>query len=101
MAPVTSRREALKRLALGGLVMTGAGGMTYAAFDPAAPLARDPRTEPQVRSYGVPARPDLPALAVAKSSRDAGVLTRRAVEALGGIGRFVARGDVVALKPNI
>jgi uncharacterized protein (DUF362 family) len=28
-------------------------------------------------------------------------LTRRAIEALGTMGRFVARGDIVAVKPNI
>jgi uncharacterized protein (DUF362 family) len=101
MAPATSRREALKRLALGGLVMTGAAGVAYAGFDRGAVEAKGPRSKPQVRAYGVAARPDTPALAIAKSSRDPTILTRRAVAALGGMGRFVARGDVVAIKPNI
>jgi uncharacterized protein (DUF362 family) len=81
--------------------MSGAAGVTYAAFDPAAVLAIGPRSQRQVRTYGVAARPDTPTLAIAKSSHDPAVLTRRVVEALGGMGRFVARGDVVAVKPNI
>lgn len=40
-------------------------------------------------------------MAIAKSSRDAAELTRKAVEGLGGMKRFISRGDVVAIKPNI
>jgi uncharacterized protein (DUF362 family) len=40
-------------------------------------------------------------LAVARGSRDPGELVRKAVQALGGMERFVSRGDVVAVKPNI
>ena len=36
-----------------------------------------------------------------RSSTDAAELTRKAVEALGGMARFISRGDVVAIKPNI
>lgn len=42
-----------------------------------------------------------PVLVVAKSSGIARELVGRAIEGLGGMGRFVARGDVVAVKPNI
>jgi len=41
-----------------------------------------------------------PQMAVVKGEDTAGI-TRRAVEELGGMGRFVSRGDKVLLKPNI
>ena len=34
-------------------------------------------------------------------AREAEVLTRKAVEALGGMGRFVSKGETVCIKPNI
>jgi uncharacterized protein (DUF362 family) len=40
-------------------------------------------------------------MAIAKSSTDPAVLTRRAVDALGGMAAFISRGDIVAIKPNI
>jgi uncharacterized protein (DUF362 family) len=44
---------------------------------------------------------ELPELVIAKNSPDAPVLTRRAVDALGGMKRFISRGDIVVVKPNI
>ncbi|OGG01974.1 MAG: hypothetical protein A3F83_08705 [Candidatus Glassbacteria bacterium RIFCSPLOWO2_12_FULL_58_11] len=41
-----------------------------------------------------------PQMAVVKGGDTAGI-TRRAIEELGGMGRFVSRGDKVLLKPNI
>ena len=47
-------------------------------------------------------RPELPELAVAQGegARPA-ALVERAISDMGGIGRFVARGETVVLKPNI
>lgn len=39
-------------------------------------------------------------LAIARG-KDPAAITRAAIDTLGGIGRFVARGDVVMVKPNI
>lgn len=44
---------------------------------------------------------ELPELVIAKNETDAAVLTRRAVDTLGGMKRFISRGDVVVVKPNI
>lgn len=44
--------------------------------------------------------PGLPYLAVARGTNPTAI-TRAAIDALGGIGRFVKRGDEVILKPNI
>jgi uncharacterized protein (DUF362 family) len=52
------------------------------------------------RDFATPARPDLPEMAVIQNGEPA-KLVRRAVEELGGIRRFVSRGDVVVVKPNV
>src|SRR5262249_44230767 len=44
---------------------------------------------------------ELPQLVVAKNDPDPASLVRKAVDALGGMKRFVSRGDVVVVKPNI
>jgi uncharacterized protein (DUF362 family) len=43
---------------------------------------------------------NLPDMAVA-TGEDPAAITRAAIEALGGIGRFVSKGDKVLVKPNI
>ncbi len=42
-----------------------------------------------------------PTLAVAAKSHDPAALTRAAITALGGMGRFVKQGNVVLIKPNM
>ena len=44
---------------------------------------------------------ELPELVIAKQGTDPQALTRRAIDALGGMKRFISRGDVVVVKPNI
>lgn len=94
------RREILKQT-LTGLGLAGAslalGHVLHrpAGFDPNRPSA-----ERQVRDFRV-AKANLPEVAVAKSSLDPTLLTRNAIAALGGMQRFVSRGDIVAVKPNI
>jgi uncharacterized protein (DUF362 family) len=45
--------------------------------------------------------PNMPDIAVARGGNDPEELVRRALDALGGIGRFVTAGASVVLKPNI
>jgi uncharacterized protein (DUF362 family) len=52
------------------------------------------------RAFGVAPDPNLPEMVVAQGE-DPRHLVRRALEELGGARRFVARGDVVVVKPNI
>ena len=52
------------------------------------------------RSFAVPPNPALPEMAVAQGEQ-AGALVRGAVEALGGIRRFISPRDVVVVKPNV
>lgn len=97
-----TRREAIQRVATTGAVLTGAAVVTRVAFDRGGFGVAAPAGERLVRDFrlaGVKA-PE-PQMAIAKSSTDPAVLTRRAVDALGGMKRFISRGDVVAVKPNI
>jgi len=74
-----NRRMFLKDAALGGLVF-GAGARTglFAGTAAAAP-------------------PDLAII----QGESPSAITKAAIETLGGMGRFVARGNIVVIKPNI
>jgi uncharacterized protein (DUF362 family) len=66
---------------------------------------RSSRPEPALaitakRGHTVAMNPQLPDIAVITGD-DPAQLARQALEELGGIRRFVARGDVVLVKPNI
>ena len=95
----TNRRDALlKVLRLGGLSAATAGTAWWLK-------SRSQRPEEAIaanlqRNFTVPADPNLPELAVAQGE-DPATLARKAIEAIGGMKRFVARGDVVVVKPNI
>ena len=100
MSKFATRREAIKSIAATGGVLVGAGAITYRAYDPGGFDVADPEGERQVRSFEVDQASKLK-MAIAKSSKDPAVLTRRAIDALGGMKRFISRGDIVAIKPNI
>ena len=93
------RRDALLRL-------LRAGGLGAAATGAGVWLSWRSR-RPQEAALAVAQRnlsvaPDLqrPAMVVAQGA-DPAALVRLAVERIGGMRRFVSRGDVVVLKPNI
>ncbi len=100
MSDRPSRREAIQRLALTGAVLGGAAVTAKLGFDPGGFSLATPEGERQVRDFQVKAG-ESPVMAIAKSSTDPADLTRKAVEALGGMKRFISNGDVVAIKPNI
>ncbi len=89
----------------GGIVAGGSAALGVALHDRDV-LAVDPAESSQVRDYRiVEVREDLPEFAIAsggaKVGADPGRLAKAAVEALGGMGRFVKSGDLVAIKPNV
>ena len=95
----SSRRDALiKLLGLGGLGAASAGlGVWLNA------RSHRPEERPVAnfeRRPGVTPDPNLPEMVVAQGE-DPRLLVRKSLEALGGIGRFIALGDVVLIKPNI
>jgi uncharacterized protein (DUF362 family) len=97
-APADRREFLLRVLRLGGLsaATLGAGAWLHGRSE-------RPRADPVLvadRRSGVAADPNLPELVVAQGDSPQ-ALVRRAVDELGGARRFIARGDVVVVKPNI
>jgi len=94
-----TRREAMLQL----LRLTGAGAGTAAAAFwlakhsalPVSTAAANVR-----RDHTVEANAALPEMVVVQGD-DPRALVRRAFADLGGVGRFIAHGEVVVLKPNI
>lgn len=104
-----SRREMLRRLSAAGLVLGGAGGLAAARWDRGGSAAAAAERQ-QTRDYRLRDAPaGVPELVVARAGAEAlaggapdpAALVRKAVDALGGMRRFISRGDVVVVKPNI
>ena len=93
------RRQAMLRLLRLGGVAAGAAGLGLwlngRRQRPAEPAPIAVRTH-----FQVAANPALPAMAVVLGG-DPAAMARRAIAELGGIRRFIARGDVVVVKPNV
>jgi uncharacterized protein (DUF362 family) len=95
-----TRREAMLQL----LRLTGVGAGTAVAAVwlskhsalPTSTLAVNAR-----RDHTVEANTALPEMVVVQGADDPRALVRRAFADLGGASRFIARNDVVVLKPNI
>jgi uncharacterized protein (DUF362 family) len=95
----TARREALlKLLRLGGLGAATAGLGVWLRSRRRRP--EEARVLELTRDLRVPPDPSLPEMVVAQGD-DPRQLVRRALEELGSIKRFIGRGDVVVVKPNI
>ena len=94
-----SRRDALIKLLRVAGAGAGAAGLglwlSKHSWRPEPTLAMAAK-----RGHTIAADPTLPEIAVITGD-DPAQLTRQAVEELGGIRRFIARGDVVLVKPNI
>lgn len=102
-----SRRDMLVRLGATAGVLTGSAVLGRAVWDKGGFGAETSTASRQVRDYRLKDRaPEFAELAIAKGKADdlavsADALVRRAIDALGGIRRFISRGDVVVVKPNI
>ena len=94
-----NRREALIRLLRVAGVGAGAAGfgiwLNARSQRPEAALAISAK-----RGHAVATDPTLPEMAVVQGD-DPALLARHAIEEMGGIRRFIGRGDVVLVKPNI
>ena len=94
-----SRRDILlKLLRAGGLGATAAGTAWWLSSRSQRPQEEAARA--MTRRPAVPADLHYPVLVVTQGE-DPRALVRKALEGLGGAGRFIARGDVVVIKPNI
>ena len=96
------RREALKRLGATAGVLAGAGVFGRLAWDRGGFGVGASEGQRQVRDYRLKGSPAENAeLAVAKGQVGADALVAAAIDALGGMKRFVSRNDIVVIKPNI
>ncbi len=103
-----TRRELMKRLASAGLVLGTAGALTKLTWDKGGLDLVKGSDKPTTRDFRLAAGASsaLPSLAVAKGCLATGdtnpaALVKRAVDALGGMKRFISNGDRVVIKPNI
>lgn len=97
-----TRRELIQRLGAAGLVLGSAAALARARWDhgtSSGPTAIDRAITRDFRLHGASA--ELPELVVAKNDPDPAALVRKAVEALGGMKRFISNQDIVVVKPNI
>ena len=93
------RRLVLRRLGQAGLIV-GASG-TLAGLGALSPGRwRGERAAETIRDHAVPPDARWPVLAIARGPWP-GRLVRAAIEAVGGIERFVRPGETVLLKPNM
>lgn len=100
MAGRLTRRDAL-RVATAGAVLSAGAGISAWRWDPGGFGLAESTERRQVRDYRSSDPHQGPEFVISKASTDPAALTRRAIDALGGMARFVSRGDVVAIKPNI
>lgn len=102
-----SRREALGRLGAAAGVLAASGALGRVIYDRGGFGESHSSERRQVRDYrlGEPTPESFAELAIAEVKGGprpkAADLVARAVGALGGMGRFISRGDVVVIKPNI
>jgi len=101
MSERVNRRELIARLGAAAAALATAGAIGRAAYDRGGYDVSHARGERQVRDFTTASPSSDLKMAIAKSSHEAEVLVRRAVDALGGMKKFVSRGDIVAIKPNI
>ncbi len=103
------RRTALVQIAhIGGVIGATSAG-AYFAYDGVGYEERSVSGPRQIRDFrwkDPESHPkgtfhEWPTMAIAQSSKNPEELTQRALMALGGIKRFISRGDHVAIKPNI
>ncbi len=93
------RRDFMK-IGAGGVIGAGViGGGAAALFDRESRLQVEDKVG-MVRNYAVPDDTRYPEVVQIHGSNPDQTL-RRSVELLGGISRFIERGDRVAIKPNI
>jgi uncharacterized protein (DUF362 family) len=96
----STRRQFLARTAKAGVSIATAGAISYLLYDTDGPTG-DTAAEELVTlpDFSVPPRPGRTISIVKGADRTETV--NRAIELLGGIERFVKKGETVAIKPNV
>jgi uncharacterized protein (DUF362 family) len=96
---VAGRRLVLTRLGQAGVVLGASGALGGLGLLSKGRFRHGPGAR-GLRDLRVADEPSRPPLVVARGVAPA-LLVRAAIDALGGMGRFVKRGETVLLKPNM
>jgi uncharacterized protein (DUF362 family) len=97
-----SRRDALARIGSVAAVAAGTSLVARWRWDRGLIGEAKGAQPPQVRDFRASAaNPTLPEIVIARGDPDPSALTSKALAAMGGMSRFISRGDVVVVKPNI
>lgn len=104
-----SRRELIKRVGATAGLVAGSAVLGRTIWDQGGFGAATGTGARQVRDYRLRDRiADVAELAIARGVAKDGApppqaadLVRRAIDAMGGMKRFISRGDIVVVKPNI
>ncbi|MCU0772148.1 MAG: DUF362 domain-containing protein [Verrucomicrobia bacterium] len=100
-ADAVSRREFLIRIGAAGSLIAGAAVGGYALWEPNHFVPGfEEGAGLELPSYAVDSHQLLPSLAIAHGQTHEPAI-RAALAALGGMERFIRRGDVVLIKPNV
>ncbi|MGA2786825.1 MAG: DUF362 domain-containing protein [Verrucomicrobiota bacterium] len=96
-----SRREFFIRAGATGALLAGAAAGGYALWQPKHFVPGfAPEKGLQLPSYAIAPSKILPSLAIAHGTEHEATV-RAALGALGGMSRFIRKGDVVMIKPNV
>jgi uncharacterized protein (DUF362 family) len=96
-----NRREFLLRLGITGALIAGSGIAATKLWQPNHFVPGFEKEKGlQLRSYAPEPNKILPSLAIAHGMEHEATI-RAALGALGGMGRFIQKGDVVLIKPNV
>src|SRR5271157_1094837 len=96
LSPVPRREMLIRILRLGGLSASAVAAGVWLNSRSRRPEDEAPLA--LARSITAPADARFPEMVVAQGE-DPRALVRKALDALGGVRRFIARGDVVVIKP--
>lgn len=95
-----SRRQLLARAGEAGISIAAAGAVSYLLYDSAGPKAHPEDAENvMLRDFSVQNQPGRTISIVEGSERVKTV--DKAIDMLGGIERFIKRGETVVIKPNV
>jgi uncharacterized protein (DUF362 family) len=94
-----SRREFLREMGALAGVAAGAGALAWLAYSD-EPVRREPAVVHRLPDFRVPASSMHPMLAVVHGTQPE-AMVREAIARLGGMGRFVQKGERVLVKPNV
>ncbi len=100
MSEPVNRRLVLRRLAGAGAVLGGSGALAWLGGRTARGRFQPARVPRAIRDHRVAEEPSRPPV-VAAHGADPAAMVKAALAELGGIGRFVRRGETVLVKPNM